>query len=63
VTNNLCRTNLDCCGGDPTLVSEGAGSVTCELAAGISPPLGTCRNPMGCQVRGNVCGGPAASAA
>jgi hypothetical protein len=56
LTNNLCQKSSDCCGGDPTASVEGAGNVTCELAAGLSPPLGTCRNPMGCQPRGNVCG-------
>ncbi len=58
VTNNLCRANTDCCGGDPTAISEGAGRTTCEFAAGVTPPLGVCRNPMGCQPHGNICGGP-----
>jgi hypothetical protein len=56
LTNNLCQKDGDCCGGDTTVQSEGAGSVTCEMATAMTPPLGTCRNPMGCQPRGNVCG-------
>jgi hypothetical protein len=57
VTNNLCTVNKDCCGGDPTEVSEGAGSVTC-IKSTVNPDIGACRNPTGCQVRGNICGGP-----
>jgi hypothetical protein len=56
LTNNLCQKDNDCCGGDTTVVSEGTGSVTCEMATTTTPPIGTCRNPTGCQVRGNVCG-------
>lgn len=56
VTNNLCMRDEDCCGGDPKSGLPGAGNVTCSMAAGTSPPLGTCRNPQGCNPQGGVCG-------
>jgi hypothetical protein len=56
LTNSLCQKNTDCCGGDPTASTENPGNVTCELDPAVSPALGTCRNPQGCQARGNVCG-------
>lgn len=56
VTNNLCRQSSDCCGGDPSSGLPGAGNVTCSLADGIDPPLGTCRNPQSCNPQGGICG-------
>ncbi len=54
VTNNLCQKNSDCCGGTGSAGNEG--SVNCDIASGVTPPVGACSNPTGCQVRGNVCG-------
>lgn len=59
ITNGTCQKNSDCCGGDPTAQTEDPGNVTCTIAAGTSPPTGTCRNPTGCQPRGAVCGAKA----
>ena len=61
VTGDVCHKDSDCCGGAGTL-GAGAGEVTCNLIAGIDPPLGTCSNPMsgdagGAQdPEGDVCG-------
>jgi hypothetical protein len=56
VTNNLCTKDKDCCGGDPNSGLPGAGNVTCQLADDVSPPLGVCRNPQGCNPQGGICG-------
>jgi hypothetical protein len=56
VAADLCRTASDCCGGDPTSGQAGAGRVQCNFASGVEPPLGTCENPNGCDVEGDVCG-------
>ena len=56
VTNNLCSKDKDCCGGDPTSGLPGAGNVTCQLASNVSPALGVCRNPLGCNPQGGICG-------
>src|SRR6185436_11663581 len=56
VTSNLCQKDSDCCGGDPASGQAGAGNVQCNLSPGVSPPLGTCANPSGCDVEGAVCG-------
>lgn len=56
VTNNLCIEDKDCCGGDPSSGLPGAGNVTCQFAANVSPPLGVCRNPQGCNPEGGICG-------
>jgi hypothetical protein len=56
ITSNLCQKDSDCCGGDPMAQMDTSGHVQCSLAAGVDPPLGACRNPTGCQARGNVCG-------
>lgn len=56
VTNNLCTKDTDCCGGDPKSGQPGAGNVTCTIAAGTNPPLGTCRNPQSCNPQGAICG-------
>jgi hypothetical protein len=56
LTNNLCQKDNDCCGGDPTSMTENPGNVSCQLDPAVSPALGTCNNPNGCQPRGNVCG-------
>jgi hypothetical protein len=54
VTNNLCRRNTDCCGGDPLAMTEDPANTACKLASGMT--VGTCSNPNGCQPRGNICG-------
>jgi hypothetical protein len=56
LTNDLCQKKGDCCGGDPTAQTENPGNVECNLDPALSPPLGTCGNPNGCQARGNICG-------
>jgi hypothetical protein len=56
VTNNLCIKDKDCCGGDSTSGLPGAGNVTCQLADNVSPALGVCRNPLGCNPQGGICG-------
>ncbi len=55
VVNNLCRNDSDCCGAAGSGL-PGDGNVQCVLAAGVTPSLGTCANPNGCNPQGNVCG-------
>jgi hypothetical protein len=52
---DLCTKDADCCGGANHGL-PGAGTVTCNIAAGTTPPVGTCSNPTGCDPEGDVCG-------
>jgi hypothetical protein len=53
VEGDLCRTNADCCGGDPNSGLPGAGNVTCMIAPGA--PVGYCSGPNGCRPEGDTC--------
>jgi hypothetical protein len=53
VTGELCRRDLDCCGGDPESGLPGAGNVTCVKDPGKA--IGLCRNALACSPQGNVC--------
>lgn len=53
LTGEVCRGDLDCCGGDPNSGLPGAGNVSCFKEAGAE--LGICRNAMSCSPQGNVC--------
>jgi hypothetical protein len=53
LTGELCRSDLDCCGGDPDSGLPGAGNVTCAKEPGEE--LGICRNALSCSPQGNVC--------
>jgi hypothetical protein len=59
VTGDLCKTDLDCCGGDPNSGLPGAGNGKCLLDA--SGKIGLCTNPTNgggggaCNPEGNVC--------
>lgn len=53
VTGELCRRDLDCCGGDPDSGLAGAGNVTCVKQDDAE--FGVCRNALACSPQGNVC--------
>lgn len=58
VTGDLCKSDLDCCGGDPNSGLPGAGNGKCQLDA--SGKIGLCINPSNggggaCNPEGNVC--------
>jgi hypothetical protein len=55
VVGDICRKDTDCCGGP--VGGPGSGNITCVLDTGTTPPIGRCRNPMGCNPAGDVCGG------
>ncbi len=52
-TGELCKSDLDCCGGDPDSPLPGAGNVEC--AREDDEVWGICRNAMSCSPQGNVC--------
>jgi hypothetical protein len=54
VDGDLCRTDRDCCGGDPSNGLPGAGNVVC-LKANPTDLVGLCRNPNSCSPEGDVC--------
>lgn len=53
LTGEVCRADLDCCGGDEDSGLPGAGNVSCVIEPGQE--LGVCRNAMSCSPQGNVC--------
>ncbi len=53
VTGELCRHDVDCCGGSLDGDLAGAGNVTCDRALGAE--FGICRNARACSPQGNVC--------
>jgi hypothetical protein len=54
VVGDICYHDSDCCGSS---ASGQCGAVTCIMDTTVNPPVGRCRNPMGENPEGAVCGG------
>src|SRR5206468_4201506 len=52
---DICFKATDCCGGP--VGGPGSGNITCVLDNTVMPAVGRCRNPVGCNPEGDVCGG------